>query len=100
MTTKSVKFLEDIVGPLTIGMILESYIDRNDMTQVELAEKLGVTKAFVNNVINGRKKLSISKAVEIARTLKDSEKLYIKAILNQELKGTGLQCEIQINEVG
>ncbi len=38
-----------------IGKELKSYFEKQQVTQVELAERLGVTKAYINALFNGKK---------------------------------------------
>lgn len=68
------KFLTREVGPLTVGMLLRVHRNERGLTQVELAKKLRVTVGFISNVENGRKKLSLKKTVEIAKTIKANDK--------------------------
>ena len=97
MSTKSArKVLEKIVGPLTFGMLLRSYMEREGITQTELAERLGTTIGYVSNIINERKKVSMAKALEIAITLEEPEKTYVETAIGDALRESGISCKIEL----
>ena len=45
---------------------LEAYLQENNMSRTQLAEKLGVTKGYVSQVLNGDFDHKISKLVELS----------------------------------
>lgn len=49
--------------------LIQTYLDENQMTRTELAEKLGVTKGYVSQVMAGDYDHRISKMVELTMTI-------------------------------
>lgn len=101
MTTNSKKtraFLESLAGPLTFGMMIRAYLDREDMSQVDLAKKLGVTRGYVSNVVNDRKLVSVHQAIEIARVLGEPEQPYISAAFQDLLRDCGADYEVELKK--
>lgn len=49
--------------------LIQSYLDDKNMTRTELAEKLGVTKGYVSQVMAGDYDHRISKMVELTMTI-------------------------------
>lgn len=45
---------------------MEAYMKENNMTRTQLAEKLGVTKGYVSQILNGDFDHKISKLVELS----------------------------------
>jgi plasmid maintenance system antidote protein VapI len=96
MTTNAKKYLEKIVGPVTFGMLLRSYMEREEINQVELAEIMGVTRGYISNIVNERKKVSIDKAFEISIALGESQKIYIETAINDSLRESGINCNVEL----
>lgn len=51
---------------LDLNARLEAYMKENNMTRTQLAEKLGVTKGYVSQILNGDFDHKISKLVELS----------------------------------
>lgn len=66
MRTNAKKFLEKLSGPLSFSMALGAYMDRN--------------------IMSGRKKVSIGKAVEIAESLDEPAGAFVQAAINDALR--------------
>ena len=69
--SSTLKFLEKIAGPLTVAMLFRAYRKSNDMTLEDMASLLDVSKGFVSNIENNRKKLSLEKTLEFAAKMKE-----------------------------
>ncbi len=46
--------------------LIENYMAENDLTRTQLAEKLGVTKGYITQILNGDYDHKISKLVELS----------------------------------
>ena len=53
---------------------LEEFIIKNNLTQQELADILGVSQPYINNVVKGKSKLSSKKILELLQTGKYDSK--------------------------
>lgn len=58
-------------------ILLEEFLEPMDMTQVAFAEKLGWTKAKLNELIKGKRGVTADSALDLAQALKTSPKLWM-----------------------
>ena len=59
----AMKFLEKKVGPVTVGLLIRAHRTRHDLSQADLADKLGVTIGFISNVCHSLKSLKFLKRI-------------------------------------
>jgi transcriptional regulator with XRE-family HTH domain len=93
------KFLEQLVGPMSIGKLIRAYRVSHELTLQELADKLGVTRGFVSNIEMERKPLSLDKTLEIAKKLKESTDLYASVWFETQAREAGLDFKKIINKM-
>lgn len=76
MAEAAEKYEDEILGlhprkaPETIAELVELKLFENKMTQAKLAEKLGIGKSKVSEILSGKRKPDISFLKEIHRVLK------------------------------
>ena len=58
-------------------MLLEEFLVPGKMTQVALAQKLGWTRARLNELIKGKRDITADSALDLARVLGTSAKLWM-----------------------
>jgi addiction module HigA family antidote len=58
-------------------MLLEEFLTPGGITQAAFAEKLGWTKARLNELIHGRRGMTADSALDLAATLGTSAKLWM-----------------------
>lgn len=93
----AVKFLEEVSGgPLTFGALLNSIRQSDEMTQEQMAKKLGVTKGHLSQIENGRKFVSPDRAQTFAKKLGYSEVMFIKLSLQDQLTRVKLPYKVEI----
>lgn len=64
---------------------LEEFIIKNNLTQQELADILGVSQPYINNVVKGRSKLSSKKILELLQAGKYDTSMIKEVKKNQNL---------------
>ena len=70
--SKAAKALETIVGKsLSFGTLLESIRLGEEMSQVEFAKKLGISRSHLCDIEKGRKSVSVARAARFAPGLDD-----------------------------
>ena len=78
MSTKkqsdAMQFLETLVGELTCGGLIEAMRQAEEMSQVDFAKKLGISKQHLCDIEKGRKFVSPERAAKFAKILGHSEK--------------------------
>jgi transcriptional regulator with XRE-family HTH domain len=84
------KFMEEQVGPITVGMLLRAHRTRLSMTQGEMAAKLGLKVQYISDVENDRKLPSMEKVIEMAETLGESVNQFVRVWTEQTYRGVGL----------
>jgi len=93
----SMKFLEDITGgPLSLGKFLQSIRLGEEMSQVEFADQLGISKSHLCDIEKGRKLLSPERAAVFAKILKYSPEQFVRLALQDQLEKAGLKFKVQI----
>ena len=82
--------------PLSIGAALAGLRDLHDLTQVELARRIGMSKQHVCDIEKGRRFLSPSKAAEIAKRLGHPEAYFVKLALQDLINHDGLKYKVNV----
>lgn len=58
-------------------ILLEEFLEPMELTQVAFAEKLGWTKAKLNELIRGKRGITAETALDLAEALKTSPKIWM-----------------------
>ena len=90
------KFLEDLLGPLSIASMIESHRLCEEITHAELARRLGISRANLCDIEQGRKLVSPERAARFACALNDSETLWIQVALEDELRESGFNFKVHL----
>lgn len=98
MSTKKIGIaeLEKQYGQLTFGRLLKSHRDGEELSQVEMAKKLGLSKQSLNDLENGRKIPSIRRAVQIAKKIGLLEDLIIQLVLQDQVDRERLNVRVTV----
>src|SRR3970040_1208306 len=72
----AMKFLESLVGELTFGGLIEAMRQAEEMSQVEFAAKLGISKQHLCDIEKGRKFVSPERAAKFAKILGHSKRAF------------------------
>src|SRR5690242_8366511 len=103
MTTKKTKasldFLENLSGKLTLGSLLLAIRQGEEMTQVEFANLLGVSKQYVCDLERGRRFASPKAASEYAKRLDYSSQQFVRLCLQDWIDRDGLDLIIDVQDV-
>jgi transcriptional regulator with XRE-family HTH domain len=90
------KFMEKIAGPLTLGSLLSSIRLCQENTQVEFAQKLGMSKAQLCDIEKGRKTVSPLLAAKYAAILGESESQFVRLAMQDALQRAGLHYSVHL----
>lgn len=97
MTTKSLKAIEKITGTkLTLGKLLWAIRQSEELSQVEFAEKLGITKQYLCDLEHQRKFVSPKFAASYANKLNYSKDQFIRLALQDLVDREGLDVLVDI----
>lgn len=93
MTTanqNAIAFLEKFTGALTLGRAIKATREAQELTQAELAKKLGEFSAqYVSRIENDRGSISLKQACHIARVLGVSEAVFAELATKRALEEAG-----------
>lgn len=90
--------LEKRLGPFTMAMLLRSFRQSEEISQVDFAKKLKISKANLCDIEKGRKLVSLERAAKFARLLKDSEMLYVLVALEDQILAAHLKYQVFIKK--
>lgn len=91
------KFLDELNGgPLTFSQMMESFRLCDEMSLVDYAGRLGVSRQYLCDVEKGRRTVSLARAAEWGRILGYGEELFMKLALEQQARAAGLDVEITV----
>ena len=90
------KALATTIGATTFGGLVRAMRETDEITQAELARRLGVSRQFLNAVELGRSQTGLDFAKRIADALGYSPEPFAEIIIREEMKKAGLDCEISL----
>lgn len=97
MTIETQKFLKKInKSPLSFGDLLTSLRKADEITQVELANKIGVSKGLICDIEKGRRNASIELVAKIADALDYPKEPMIKQIFEDQLREAKIKLKIKL----
>lgn len=97
MSTKSLlKILKQDVGTLTFGMYLRVARNSLNLTQTQMANKLGIARGTLCDIEKGRQVVSPALAVKVAKKAGLSPELAVKACLQDQVDRIGLKRRVEL----
>ena len=100
MNTKkkySLKDFEKEHGPLSFGEALESYRLGEEVSQTDMAKKIGISAQSLCDIEKGRKIPTPKRAAKIAQLIGESEMFWVKLALQDELKRDNLNFKVALS---
>lgn len=97
-TKQSLDFLEKLAGKLTLGSLLLSIRQGEEMTQVEFAKLLKVSKQYLCDLEHGRRFASPKAASEYAKKLGYSAQQFVRLCLQDMIDKDGLHFIIVVKD--
>ena len=100
MTTKKSKSksarasLASTVAETTFGGLVRAMRETDEITQAELARRLGVSRQFLNAVELGRSQVGLDFAKRVADALGYSPEPFAEILIREQVKKAGIQCEV------
>ncbi|STX81626.1 anaerobic benzoate catabolism transcriptional regulator [Legionella busanensis] len=88
----------DIWDAMTFGGLIRSLRLSDDITQVKLAKKIGVSKQFLSDVEHNRKDVGISFAKKIADALGYSIEPLLELLIGDQLRSQHLDYIVELRK--
>jgi len=92
----AMKFLDGMVGELTFGGLIEAMRQAEEMSQVDFAKKLGISKQHLCDIEKRRKSVSPERAAKFAKILGHSEKSFVTLALQDIVNQGGLKLKVSV----
>ena len=97
MTEKTLKDLEKITGSkLTLAKLLWAIRQADEISQVDFADKLSITRQHLCDIERGRKSVSPKLASKYAAILGYSREQFIRLALQDLVDRDGLNVQIEV----
>ena len=97
-TQKTLKYLEDLMGEkLTLDSFILAIRQGEELSQVELAKTLGVSRQILCDIEHGRRIISPKKAAEYAALLGYSKKQFVRLCLQDMIDRDHLDLVVEID---
>lgn len=96
-TSKALQYLEKIVGKLTLGKLIRAIREADEISQVDFAKTLNITKQHLCDIERERKPVSPKLAAEYAEILGYSRQQFIRLALQDLVDRDGLNVQVEIS---
>lgn len=92
-----IKDIEKQFGPLTFANLLKAHREAEEFSQVEMAKLLQLSKQALNDIENGRKTPSISRAIGLAKKLGILPELAVELVLQDQIRREKLKMTVKVS---
>lgn len=93
----AIKSLEKIrKEKLTFGRMIESIRKADEISQIELARKMKISKAHLCDLEKGRRTVTFTRAIQFAKVLGYSETQFVALAIEEQLEDVGMKVKISM----
>ena len=92
----AMELLESIHGPMTLGDMIWSLRECDEVSQAEFARRLGVSRSHLCDVEKGRKVVSAGRAADWAEILGFPPTVFVKLALQEQLDRAGVKMNVEV----
>ncbi|KTD32150.1 anaerobic benzoate catabolism transcriptional regulator [Legionella nautarum] len=96
MSTNAKKYLEKLVGRLTLGSSIRSIRQGEGISQIDFAKSLGVSKQYLCDLEHDRKIVSAKKAKQFAIILGYPVEQFIALAIQDSLEHDGIHMLVEV----
>lgn len=94
---EAAKYLETLMGgPLTLGAALSGLREADDRSLADYAKLLGVSRAHLCDIEQGRRAVSPERAARFALALGQSEAQFVRLALQDQIRTAGLKLTVKV----
>lgn len=91
------KIFEEITGgPLTVGGLIRSLRMCDGISQVELANRLKISKQMLSSIENGRKAISLEKTKDFAKALRQPAEGLVLVWVKEQLRKAKINLNVKL----
>ncbi len=88
--------LETAISKTTFGGLVRSMRTCDDISQAELARRLGVSRQFLNAIELGKSNVGLDFAKRVADALGYSPEPFAEILIREQLQDAGIECQIKL----
>ena len=88
--------LEKGSGPMTVGLLLKAFRECDELSQVEFAQKLGISRANLCDIEKGRTMVSLERAARFAKILGVTEAGVVIMAIHDQLRSAKIKVKLDI----
>ena len=92
----ALELLESLYGPVTLGDMIWSLRECDEVSQAEFARRLGVSRSHLCDVEKGRKVVSPERAAAWAEVLGFPPTVFVKLALQEQLDRAGVKMSVEV----
>lgn len=92
------KFLEKLTGELTLSSLIIAIRQGEEMSQVEFAKLLGVSRQYLCDIEHDRRTISPKSAAAFAKKLGYSPHQFVRLCLQDMVNRDGLKLRIEVQD--
>ena len=96
MSIKNKRSLEAKYGKMTLARFLRAYRLTEELSQTELAQKLGWSKGNICDIENGRRIIGTDRARQLSEVTDIPLDYILEIILNQQLQEAGIKEHVKV----
>jgi putative transcriptional regulator len=91
------EFMEKLSGErFNFSMLIRGYRSRHELTQIQLAKKLEVSKSYLCDIEKKRKYVSVEQAKKFAKKLKEHEEFWVSRALQDMVDRAGIKATVKL----
>jgi transcriptional regulator with XRE-family HTH domain len=91
------QYLEELNrGPITFGQLVEAHRSCDQISQAELARRMGMSRAQLCDIEKGRRTVSAERAAQFAKVLGYSVPTFVERALEDQLRRSGLKMRVRL----
>lgn len=95
----AMKQLEKAAGEaFSFAVMVKGYRTREDLTQEELATRLGMKKSYISNIENKRDFVTLEQAIKFAITLKEPVEVWARVALQDMVDRAGIDAVVEFKK--
>jgi transcriptional regulator with XRE-family HTH domain len=88
------KALASTIAATNFGGLVRAIRETDEITQTELARRLGVSRQFLNAVELGRSQTGLDFAKRVADALGYSPEPFAEILIQEQMKKAGISCQV------
>ena len=90
------KVLKKLKIQPTFGETIRSLRECDEITQVELANLIGVSRQFLSDVEKDRKVVGVEFAKKLSETMGYPIETFLQPLINAQLERAGINCYVEV----